>query len=89
MKRYIGETAVNQNIRKNDRLVFVSKSISNIEKNSNNINLSPKIIPQVELSSRKSVLNAIILTQHPVMLCWMAVSFILICSMYICSSVIL
>lgn len=33
--------------------------------------------------TKKLTLNTIIATQHPVMLCWLLVSFVLICSMYV------
>ncbi len=35
------------------------------------------------ISTKKLTLTSIIATQHPVMLCWLLVSFVLICSMYI------
>ena len=40
-----------------------------------------------ENTIRKIKINDIIANQHPVMLCWMLASFVLICSMYIYTSI--
>lgn len=43
----------------------------------------------VKPSLSKSFLSQLITNQHPVMLCWLAISFILICSMYLYTSLTL